>query len=178
MRLSGSLMVTGAALCAALVLACGDGDGDFGRDVPQQGGPTPPPSEPAGDGAEEVIPAEAQAEAEQIFQTNCATCHGKEGRGDGPGAAGLPVQPRNFHDPEWQASTSDERIEKVIVGGGVAVPDLSPQMPGNPQLAGKPQVVAALREHIRGLAPEGAAAAADGSGSEPSEPEESTSGGR
>lgn len=173
MRSSRSGMLAAVVLTASLALACGDGNGGTGE-RPAEGGPTPPPSEPAGDGFEETVPPEARAEAKQIFATNCATCHGEEGRGNGPGASALAVQPRNFHDPEWQRSTSDERIEKVIVYGG-AVVGLSPAMAANPQLSSKPQVVAALREHVRSFAPEGSGEA---SPSGTSGPEASPSGGR
>ena len=93
----------------------------------------------------------AEAEAREIFSTRCVTCHGPEGRGDGPASAGLTPPPRNFQDPEWQSSVSDEHIERIIQYGGAAV-GKSPAMPGNPDLTSKPDVVAALREHIRDLA--------------------------
>ncbi len=110
------------------------------------------------DGGSAQLSAEARQRAEEIFSTNCATCHGPEGRGDGPGAAALAVQPRDFHDPEWQTSVSDEHIEQVIVYGGAAV-GLSPAMAANPQLSSKPEVVAALREKVRSFGSEGAAGA-------------------
>lgn len=94
-----------------------------------------------------ITPA-ARQEAQQIFATRCAACHGAEGRGDGPGAAGLTPKPRNYHDSTWQASVTDEEIENAIVYGGAAV-GRSPAMVGNPDLASKPAVVAALRETIR-----------------------------
>jgi mono/diheme cytochrome c family protein len=34
-----------------------------------------------------------------VFKLHCATCHGPEGRGNGPGGDSLPVIPTNFH--EW-----------------------------------------------------------------------------
>ncbi len=34
-----------------------------------------------------------------LFQTNCAMCHGPQGQGNGPAAAGLEPAPTNFHDP-------------------------------------------------------------------------------
>jgi mono/diheme cytochrome c family protein len=92
--------------------------------------------------------ADARQQAQQIFSTRCAVCHGAEGRGDGPGGAALDPKPRNYHDVAWQDSVSDDEIEKVIVYGGAAV-GRSPMMVGNPDLAGKPEVVAALREIIR-----------------------------
>ena len=34
----------------------------------------------------------------QIFQSTCSKCHGMEGRGDGPSAAGLATKPMNFQN--------------------------------------------------------------------------------
>ena len=97
-----------------------------------------------------VAPA-AQAAAREIYASSCVSCHGATGSGDGLGAAGLPAKPANFSDAAWQARTSDQEIERAIVGGGAAV-GKSPLMPANPNLATKPEVVAALRAMIRGFA--------------------------
>lgn len=43
----------------------------------------------------------------ELYQVNCATCHGPEGKGDGPAAAALPVQPANLADAEMMAEASD-----------------------------------------------------------------------
>ncbi len=99
--------------------------------------------------AQQVDPA-AQAEAQQIFQTRCLTCHGPEGAGDGPGSAALNPKPRNFQDASWQASVTNDHIEKIILEGGGAV-GKSPIMPANPDLVTKPEVVKALRIHVRSL---------------------------
>src|SRR5579863_4355151 len=40
-----------------------------------------------------TITPEARKEAKQIFSSQCATCHGPQGRGDGPGAARLSPRP-------------------------------------------------------------------------------------
>lgn len=90
------------------------------------------------------------AEAKQIWDTRCVTCHGKAGKGDGPGAAALDPKPRSFGDKKWQAETNDDRIKKVIVEGGAAV-GLNPTMAPNPDLAEKPQVVAELVNIVRGF---------------------------
>lgn len=92
----------------------------------------------------------AQIEANQIWADRCVTCHGEKGLGDGPGSAGLDPKPRDFSDPSWEDSVTDEHIEKIIVYGGAAV-GKSPAMPSNPDLAEKPAVVKALREHVRSL---------------------------
>ena len=104
--------------------------------------PAPVPAAPAA-GA-----ATAQAEAEKIFSERCVTCHGANGAGDGPASAGLVPKPRNFQDPSWQKSVSDQHIEQIVQYGGAAV-GKSPAMPANPDLTSKPEVVAALRAHIR-----------------------------
>jgi mono/diheme cytochrome c family protein len=98
-----------------------------------------------------AISEPARAEAKQIFSTRCTACHGPEGRGNGPASAGLTPKPANFHDLTWQGGVKDQHIEQIIQFGGAAV-GKSPAMPGNPDLTGKPEVVAALREHIRSLA--------------------------
>jgi len=95
-------------------------------------------------------PAAAQEEAQQIFATRCATCHGPTGAGDGPGSAALDPKPRNFHDTEWQASVDDAHIANIIQYGGAAV-GKSPTMPGNPDLTSRPEVVKALVSVIRDL---------------------------
>jgi mono/diheme cytochrome c family protein len=109
-----------------------------------------PPSAPAAPGSPPGNGAE-KAEAQQIFQMRCVTCHGPSGAGDGPASTGLTPPPRNFHDPEWQKSVTDAHIEQIIRFGGAAV-GRSPAMPGNPDLTSKPEVVIALREHVRSLA--------------------------
>lgn len=93
----------------------------------------------------------AMKEAEQNFAGVCATCHGTTGQGDGPAAAGFPVKPRAYSDMEWQRSVTNDDLRKVIVQGGPAV-GKSPLMPGNPQLADKPEVVNGLVKMIRGYA--------------------------
>lgn len=134
-------LVTGALTLVALA-ACGGSQGDAS-------GGSGAAAEAAGSAEAAVqITAEARQEAQQIFSTRCAVCHGAEGRGDGPGGAGLTPKPRNYHDPAWQDSVTDKEIETAVVYGGAAV-GRSPAMVGNPDLGGKPAVVAALREIIR-----------------------------
>ena len=94
------------------------------------------------------ITEEAKKEASEIFKDRCVTCHGEQGRGDGPGASNLMPKPIDFHNSNWQVSVSDADMAKAIVQGGTAV-GLSSQMQSNPDLEEKPGVVAALVERIR-----------------------------
>lgn len=97
-------------------------------------------------------PAAAVNEADQIYKSRCAMCHGAAGKGDGAAAAALTPKPRDLSDPGWQHSVSDEHIEKIVVGGGPAV-GKSPLMPANPDLTDKADVVHALRDLVRKLGP-------------------------
>lgn len=41
------------------------------------------------------------AYGKKVFQTNCALCHGAEGKGDGAAGAGLNPKPRNLVEGKW-----------------------------------------------------------------------------
>jgi cytochrome c553 len=88
------------------------------------------------------------AEAKQVWDTRCSTCHGPTGMGNGPGAAALKTKPRSFNNSKWQSDTDDERIKKVMVEGGQSV-GLSPEMAPNPDLKDKPEVVNELLRIVR-----------------------------
>lgn len=161
-------LLTFAALSLALATGCKGGQEQAPNPKPPPEAPPPPQAPkmgapeqaPAGEApqgeaekpaqAKPEVPPEAKAEADQLWTTLCSTCHGPSGAGDGPVSAGFPVKPRNMQDPEWQKSTTDEDIAKVILDGGAAI-GKSPLMPGNPQLKGKPEVVEALVQKVRSL---------------------------
>jgi mono/diheme cytochrome c family protein len=94
------------------------------------------------------ITNDARTKAADIFKERCATCHGNDGRGNGPAAANLKPKPIDFHSQSWQKSATDEKITKAIVFGGRSV-GLSGQMAPNPDLEDEPEIVAALVEKIR-----------------------------
>ena len=103
---------------ALLGLACGE------RDAPSAPAAAPPAataSAPAAAAQPAASSAAAVEEAKQIFATRCTTCHGSKGAGDGPGSAALDPKPRNFQDPAWQDSVTDEHLEKIVMYGGAAV---------------------------------------------------------
>ena len=99
----------------------------------------------------QTISASARTEAASLFRDRCAVCHGPNGDGKGPVAANLNPKPVDFRDRKWQRSVTDEKIAKAIVYGGPAV-GLSLSMSANPDLEKRPDLVAALVEHIRNLA--------------------------
>lgn len=63
-----------------------------------------------------------------VYERHCATCHGAEGRADGPGAAALPIKPPPFTDGRLLNPLTDEFLATVIRDGAAAV-GLAPQMP-------------------------------------------------
>lgn len=99
----------------------------------------PPPEQPG--------PA-AKAAARDLWQTRCVTCHGPQGRGDGPSGRALIQRPRDFHDASFQARATDDHLRRVIVEGGHAV-GLSRDMAANPDLESRPAVVDELVQIVR-----------------------------
>ena len=95
--------------------------------------------------------AAVSEQAQKMFMTVCATCHGSDGSGNGPAAESLSVKPRNYTDTAWQESVTDDELKKIILEGGQAV-GKSPLMPGNPQLRDQPEVLDGLVQIIRGFA--------------------------
>ena len=106
----------------------------------------PAAAAPAAVAAANLTPEQAQAA--QVFATRCAVCHGPNGDANIPVAKGLVPPPRNFRDAVWQKATTDAAIEDVIARGGAAL-GKSPVMPPNPDLAAKPEMLRALRAHVR-----------------------------
>jgi mono/diheme cytochrome c family protein len=70
----------------------------------------------------------------QIFTQICVSCHGPEGKGDGPASAALEPKPRNLTDPTVMAPLDDRYLFELISRGGIAV-GKSPLMPAQPSLA-------------------------------------------
>ena len=121
-----------------------------GNDNAAPPAPAPPMPAPVDTAAEEPMgPGEAQAAS--IFKTRCSTCHGMEGKGNGPASITLNPKPRNYTDVAWQKSVTDDHIREIIVKGGAAV-GKSALMPPNPDLADKPAVVEALMKKVRSFA--------------------------
>ena len=58
------------------------------------------------------------ATAKTNYDTFCVSCHGLDGKGDGPHAAA--TKPRNFTDCAAMSKISDDRMFNVIKNGGPA----------------------------------------------------------
>ncbi|GAB4429852.1 MAG: hypothetical protein OHK0011_12430 [Turneriella sp.] len=74
---------------------------------------------------EAPAPATAAVSGEAVYnEKGCVTCHGAQGKGDGPVGAALKPKPRNFSDAKWK-NGSDlasviKSIETGIPGTGMA----------------------------------------------------------
>jgi mono/diheme cytochrome c family protein len=67
------------------------------------------------------------AAGKTVFTTNCASCHGETGKGDGPVGAALQPPPRDFSAAHFKFDTdddgktgTDEDLKNVIRKGGAA----------------------------------------------------------
>jgi mono/diheme cytochrome c family protein len=91
-----------------------------------------------------LIPASASAgdaaKGKAEFEMNCASCHGNEGKGDGPVGKVLTPPPRDFSKGDFQYDTNgdgtagtDEDLTNVIKNGAM-------KYGGNPLMAGWPQL--------------------------------------
>lgn len=136
MRRATELLTCGAL--AIIAAACTSGEPPAARSVPARSGAT----------ATATASLDPAKEAHALYQSRCATCHGRDGRGDGPASGMLNPKPRSFADAAWQASITDEAIEKIVLVGGAAV-GKSPLMPPNADLEDKRDVVIALRTLVR-----------------------------
>jgi len=71
-----------------------------------------------------VTPKQAPdlTQAQALYATNCAACHGVEGNGEGPLAAGLDPKPTNFRDPVRQSARSVYALFNTISLGVAGTP--------------------------------------------------------
>jgi len=80
----------------------------------------------------------------RVYSQRCVLCHGPQGKGDGPGAAGLNPKPRNHTDGSYMNGRTDEQLLEVIRNGkGV--------MPAWGKVLSDEEIHAVLK-HVRSLA--------------------------
>jgi len=56
-----------------------------------------------------------------VYESGCATCHGRSGKGDGPVAAVLTPRPGDHTNGRYMNPLSDEFLFAIIRQGGAAV---------------------------------------------------------
>lgn len=61
------------------------------------------------------------AEGKEIFlgRGGCISCHGAEGKGNGPAAKNLPIQPRNFTNPKFNTYRTPGEMMWVLKNGSM-----------------------------------------------------------
>jgi len=79
----------------------------FQEDRPEPGAVVEPPSRPRT--TDELVET-----GRAIYQAKCATCHGDDGRGDGPAASGLEPPPANLAAGRLKAANSSEDLYRRI----------------------------------------------------------------
>ena len=113
----------------SFALACGDTEQpsrwEPSAPVPAVTPPRPPapPTTPAPPKME-VPSGSLRGDAEAgavLYAQYCSSCHGANGKGDGPISVGLIPTPRDHTDPAYMDTLSDEYLYTVIQKGGAAV---------------------------------------------------------
>ena len=86
--------------------------------------------------------ADDVAAGKVLFETNCASCHGLTGKGDGPVGAVLTPKPRDFSNAEFKFDTdgdgtagTDADLRNLVKNGAMAYGG-SPLMAPLPHLSG------------------------------------------
>ena len=64
----------------------------------------------------------AAQKGQALYSKLCWTCHGKNGKGDGPAAASLKPKPKDFSSADLQEQTDGELFWKLSNGKGMMMP--------------------------------------------------------
>ena len=76
-----------------------------------------------------TAPEAVVAQGAELYQANCARCHGETGKGDGPDAASLPNPPQDFTNQEVMAQKSAvDFYQATSVGIPPAMPAYNEQL--------------------------------------------------
>jgi mono/diheme cytochrome c family protein len=111
MKQSGFVLIVVLMFTMLVLSACGGGgNGAASEDLPA------PPAEFAGITNPFEDDAAAVDAGKQIYDINCASCHGPEGRGDGVAAASLDPKPEDLHLTVQKAG-DDYMFWRIAKGG-------------------------------------------------------------
>jgi mono/diheme cytochrome c family protein len=91
---------------------------------PAPAAPAAPVAAPATAASAGAPPASGKPDAAHgapLYATNCASCHGPKGDGDGPVGAALVPKPAKHSDGAYMNALTNEHLFKTIKEGGAAV---------------------------------------------------------
>lgn len=74
------------------------------------------------DAAKAANPVKGTGNAAKAVVTNCASCHGAGGKGDGPASASLPAKPADWTSEAVQKQSDGELFWKISNGRGPMPP--------------------------------------------------------
>lgn len=72
-----------------------------------------------------VSSPELIARGKTVYSTNCTTCHGPEGKGDGPAATAFTPKPRNFYAEPFKQGGAPSQIFLTLTNGMGSMPSFS-----------------------------------------------------
>ncbi|MDK9699105.1 MAG: c-type cytochrome [bacterium] len=64
-----------------------------------------------------IATPEVVAKGKQLFATNCVSCHGAEGKGDGPKSAELNPKPRNYQTEQFKNGNAPLKLAATLQKG-------------------------------------------------------------
>jgi mono/diheme cytochrome c family protein len=83
-------------------------------------------------GAFQAKPSARVQAVDELFNRNCARCHGADGRGDTP--SGHLLKPPDFTDPEWWKEnsrlTTPRTLRSVVAKGKAGMPGFGKKLTG------------------------------------------------
>ncbi len=72
------------------------------------------------------VTPELLAHGKAVFETNCVTCHGAQGKGDGPAGSAFNPRPRNFtEEPGWKNGRKPTQIFATLKNGLGSMPSFA-----------------------------------------------------
>jgi mono/diheme cytochrome c family protein len=129
-----------AVAAHALIVGCGGKQESGSSSTTESPSPVSQPAPDTGG----AVPGDQLALGAKVYSERCALCHGPEGKGNGPAAAGLNPKPRNHTDGSYMNARTDEELLTVIRNGKGAMPAWKTVL--------SEQEIQAVLKHVRTLA--------------------------
>ena len=108
---------TAACACALLAVATAATAG-----AQRAAAPLPPPPRTGPMPPLMALDAATVARGRAIYAAQCSSCHGEQGRGDGPSASALPAKPADQTNFRVMDAMNDMTLARRIQAGGLGMP--------------------------------------------------------